>query len=165
MDAPNNAGLRGFRHKLASMVLDRLKDEIPGLSAHFGEDYEQAADSEAALYRQIGGSFRFLAFAFAPWRMWDLHIGNLPVDGSSLSTGYHISDRAAPLLLEKLRELAALRQVEVIHQPKAVEFQANLPPLTALPGTVDSVADVVCELCRQMAKMAASVPCPAEMKV
>lgn len=157
-------GLRAFRHKLAEAVFSRLNGEIDGLSAHFGESYEQSSDPEALLYHRIGGSFRFLAFAFAPWRMWDLHVGTLPVGSSALSAGYHISDRTEPVLMEELRRLAAARRIEIVHKEKAVEFQANLPPIPVSPENVAPVADAVCGLCRDMAKVAAAIPCPPGMR-
>jgi len=153
-----------FRHKLADAVFSRLNGEIKGMSAHFGESYERSSDPEALLYHQIGGSFRFLAFAFAPWRMWDLHVGTLPVESTALSAGYHISDRAAPVLMEELRRLAEARRVTIVHKEKAVEFQANLPPILISPENLAPVAEVVCGLCRDMAKVATAILCPPLMR-
>src|SRR6185437_13498219 len=73
-------GLRQLRQSIAEAVMARMRDEIPGLSAHFGEHYEKTDVTEAVVYRSSGATFRWLAFAFSPWRMWDLHVGVVPAD-------------------------------------------------------------------------------------
>lgn len=157
-------GLYEFRHLLAKVVLARLEKEIGSVSAHFGESYELGDDPEAVAYRKTGGAFRFLAFAFAPWRMWDLHVGTVPVEGSLVSVGYHISVRAGPLLMDKLHAMARQHGIEVIHQPMAVEFQANLPPFDTSLVSAEILADTVCSLSRRFAKVASATSCPPLMR-
>jgi len=78
-------GLRQLRHSIAESVMARMKSEIPGLSPHFGEHYEATDEPEAIVYRSSGATFRWLAFAFSPWRMWDLHVGVVPADRHRLA--------------------------------------------------------------------------------
>ena len=153
-------GFRQIRHSLAASVIARLKDEIPGLSPHFGEHYAETDDPEVIVYHGTGGAFRFLAFAFSPWRMWDLHVGVVPIDDQKLSIGFHISERAATAMFAELEKLGAGIGATARHQQAAVEYQANLPPFevrdVALPVLVDTVAD----LCRRYAAVVARVSCP-----
>jgi hypothetical protein len=159
-----NDGLRKLRDALAPAVKARTQGRVPGLSAHFGEDYERSSDPEAVAYLTTGGHFRWLAFGFAPWRMWDLHLGVVAIDERLLSVGFHISERAAPFLLAELERLGAEVGAPVQHQKAAVEYQANLPPIAVDAVSVDRLADTVSDLCRKYARVAASVPCPAEMR-
>jgi hypothetical protein len=159
-----NDGLRTLRDALAIAVKARTDGQIPGLSAHFGEDYERGTDPEAVAYLTTGGHFRWLAFGFAPWRMWDLHFGVVAIDERLLSVGFHISERAAPLLLTELERLGAEVGASVQHARAAVEYQANLPPIAVDSVSLDRLADTVSEHCRKYARVAAKVPCPAEMR-
>src|SRR3954470_20436811 len=99
MSSTSDDGLLQLRRSIADSVLARMKGEIPGLSPHFGEHYEKSDEPEARVYRSSGASFRWVAFAFSPWRMWDLHVGVVPTEGRRLSIGFHISERASPALL------------------------------------------------------------------
>ena len=162
--AEGGDGLRKLREALAPAVKARTARDIPGLSAHFGEDYERSEDPEAVAYATTGGHFRWVAFGFAPWRMWDLHLGVVAVDERRLSMGFHISERAAPMLLAELERLAGEIGAVVQHQEAAVEYQANLPPIGVDTMSVESLADTVSELCRKYARVAARVACPAEMR-
>jgi hypothetical protein len=164
MPATPDVGLLQLRHSIASSVMARLKNEIPGLSAHFGEDYERAEDPEATLYRSTGASFRWVAFAFPPWRMWDLHVGVVPTDASHLSIGFHISERASAALLDDLKRLGAEVDAPVKHQKAAIEYQANLPPVDVDAMPLETLVDMVAGLCRKFAPVAARVPCPAGMR-
>lgn len=158
-----NDGFRRLRDELAQAVKARTGG-IPGLTAHFGEDYEHSADPEAVAYLTTGGQFRFLAFAFAPWRMWDLHVGIVPIDDRLLSVGFHTSERAAPIVLPELERLGREIGATVKHQKAAVEYQANLPPIEVKAVTVDRLADTVSGLCHKYAQVAGKVSCPAEMR-
>jgi hypothetical protein len=157
-------GLRQLRHSIAESVMARLKSEIPGLSPHFGEHYETTDDPEAAFYRSSGGTFRWLAFAFSPWRMWDLHVGVVAIDRGRLSVGFHISERAGPSLLDELKRLGDGIDAPVLHQKAAVEYQANLPPIDVDAVSLEALVDTVAQLCRKYAPVAARVRCPAEMR-
>ena len=157
-------GLRQLRHSIAESVMARLKNEIPGLSPHFGEHYEKTDDPEAIVYRSSGATFRWLAFAFSPWRMWDLHVGVVPTDRRQLSVGFHISERAGPRLLDDLKRLGAEIDAPVRHQKVAIEYQANLPLFDIDAVTLETLVDTVAQLCRKYAQVAASVRCPAEMR-
>lgn len=159
-----NDGFRNLRNALAQAVKARTEGGIPGLSAHFGEDYERSADPEAIAYLTTGGQFRFLAFGFAPWRMWDLHVGVVPIDERLLSVGFHISERAAPVMMAELERLGAEIGAVVRHQKAAVEYQANLPPIAVDAVSLDRLADTVSELCRKYAQAAGKLACPAEMR-
>ena len=157
-------GFRKLRDALAQAVKARTQRAVPGLSAHFGEDYERGKDPEAIAYLTTGGHFRWLAFGFAPWRMWDLHLGVVAIDERLLSVGFHISERAAPLLLRELERLGAEVGAPVQHQKAAVEYQANLPPIAVDAVSLDSLADTVSKLCRKYAEVAGKLACPAEMR-
>ena len=157
-------GLRQLRHSIAESVMARMKNEISGMSAHFGEHYEKTDDPEAIVYRSSGGTFRWLAFAFSPWRMWDLHVGVVPIDRSRLSVGYHMSERASPSLMTDLKRLGAEINASVQHQIAAVEYQANLPPIAVDTVSIDAMVDTISGLCRKYAPVAAAVACPAEMR-
>lgn len=157
-------GLRELRHSIAESVVARLKTEIPGLSPHFGEHYEKTDDPEVIVYRSSGASFRWLAFAFSPWRMWDLHVGVVPADRNRLSVGFHISERASPILLPELKRLGADIGAPVQHQKVAVEYQANLPPIDVDVVSLETLVGTVARLCRSYAPVAARVRCPAEMR-
>jgi hypothetical protein len=157
-------GLRQLRHSIAESVMARMKNEIPGLSPHFGEHYEKTDDPEAIVYRSSGATFRWLAFAFSPWRMWDLHVGVVPIDSGRLSVGFHISERARPSLMDDLKRLGADIGAPALHQKAAVEYQANLPPIDVGAVSVETLVDTVAQLCRKYAPVAASVRCPAEMR-
>lgn len=156
-------GLLSLRRTLADSVMARLKGEIPGLSPHFGEDYLEADDPEAKLYRSSGATFRWVAFAFSPWRMWDLHVGVVPVEGRRLSVGFHISERAAPALLDDLKRLGAAVGAPVRHQAAAIEYQANLPLFDVDAARVETLVEAIAGLCRRYAPVAAKVRCPAGM--
>lgn len=157
-------GLLQLRRSIAQSVMARMKDEIPGLSPHFGEDYEQADDPEAVFYRGSGASFRWVAFAFSPWRMWDLHVGVVPTDDGRLSVGFHCSERASAALLEDLERLADEIDARVRHQKAAVEYQANLPLIDVDAVPLEVLVDTVARLCRKYAPVAANVRCPAGMR-
>lgn len=159
-----HSGLRELRQAIAKAVLARMKGDIPGLSAHFGEDYQTSEDPEAITYLRSGGQFLFLAFAFRPWRMWDLHVGIVPTDESSLSLGFHISERAAPALMQSLRQLGAGTGTTVQHQAAAFEYQANFSPMRVDDTSLESIVDTVCDLCRKCAPAVAEVTCPPEMR-
>lgn len=159
-----NDGFRELRNALAQAVKTRTQGGIHGLSAHFGEDYEHSSDPEAVAYLTTGGQFRFLAFGFAPWRMWDLHVGVVPIDERLLSVGFHISERAAPVMMAELERLGAEIGAVVRHQRAAVEYQANLPPIAVDAMSLDPLADTVSELCRRYAQVAGKLACPAEMR-
>jgi len=159
----DDEGLLRLRRAIGDRVMARMKDEIPGLSAHFGEDCEKSDDPEARIYRSSGASFRWLAFAFSPWRMWDLHVGVVVADERHLSIGFHASERAGEVLLPDLERLGRSVGAPVRHQKEAIEYQANLPlydvdavPLETLVGTIE-------RLCREYAPVAAKVRCPAGM--
>lgn len=156
--------MRELRRRLAEGVFSRLRSEIPGLSAHFGEDYEHADEPEALMYWRTGGTFRFLAFAFAPWRMWDLHVGVVPTAGDQLSIGFHVSERAAAFLMTELEKLGADIGASVIHQKAAVEYQANLPPVVADNSNIDVLVNTIADLCRRFAPVAKRVTCPPSMR-
>jgi hypothetical protein len=157
-------GLRQLRHSIAASVMSRMKSEIPGLSPHFGEDHETTDEPEVIVYRSSGASFRWLAFAFSPWRMWDLHVGVVTADRRRLSVGFHISERASPCLLDDLNRLGADIGAPVQHQKVAIEYQANLPLVDVDAVSLDTLVDTVAQLCRKYAPVAASVRCPAEMR-
>lgn len=157
-------GMRGLRHRIADKVLAELAPKIGGLSAHFGESYEHTDEPEAAVYRTTGGTFRFLAIACAPWRMWDLHVGIVPLDETTLSIGFHISERAAPLLRERLESFARKNGLRVDHSPRAVEFQANLPSLDPTRDSLEAMVKQAIDVCRELAPAATGVDCPAPMR-
>jgi len=159
-----NDGFRKLRDALAQAVKARTQGGIHGLSAHFGEDYEHSTDPEAVAYLTTGGQFRFLAFGFAPWRMWDLHVGVVPIDEHLLSVGFHVSERAAPVVMAELERLGAEIDAVVKHQKAAIEYQANLPPIAVDAVSLDRLADTVSELCRKYAQVAGKLACPAEMR-
>lgn len=156
--------LRQLRHSLAETVMTRMQGEIPGLSPHFGEHYETTDDPEAVFYRTSGGTFRWLAFAFSPWRMWDLHVGVVAIDRRRLSVGFHISERASSNLMADLTRLGAAINAPVQHQKAAVEYQANLPPIDVEAVSIETMVDAIADLCRKYAPVAAAVRCPAEMR-
>ena len=160
-----NDGLRTLREELARAVQARAKGRIEGLSAHFGEDYEHGTDPEAVAYQTTGGHFRWVAFGFAPWRMWDLHLGCVAIDDRQLSVGFHISERAAPFMGAELERLGAAIGATVQHQKAAVEYQANLPPIAVDAMPLERLADTVLELCDKYARAARKVECPPEMRV
>jgi hypothetical protein len=164
MPATPDDGLLQLRHSIAQSVIARMQKDTPGVSAHFGEDYEEAQDPEATLYRSTGASFRWVAFAFPPWRMWDLHVGVVPTDASHLSIGFHISERAAAALLDELKRLAAEVGAPVKHQRAAIEYQANLPTVDVDAVPLETLVDTVAGLCRKFAPVASRVPCPAGMR-
>lgn len=160
----DDGGLRQLRHSIAESIMARLKNEIPGLSPHFGEQYEKTDDPEVIVYRSSGATFRWLAFAFSPWRMWDLHVGIVATDGRRLSVGFHISERASSILLDDLKRLGADIGAHVQHQKAAVEYQANLPPIDTDAVSLETLTDTVAQLCRKYAPVAARVRCPAGMR-
>lgn len=157
-------GLLQLRRSLADSVMARMKGDIPGLSPHFGEDYLEADDPEARAYRSSGATFRWVAFAFSPWRMWDLHVGVVPVEGRRLSVGFHISERASGALLDDLKRLGEEAGVPVRHQKAAIEYQANLPLFDVDAVPVETLVDAIAGLCRKYAPVAARVRCPAGMR-
>ena len=155
----NDAALR---RRLGRLVTRRLAGKIAGLSAHVGEDYERSDDAEAALYRECGAHFRWVAFAFAPWRMWDLHVGVVALDARSLSIGFHVSERAGMVFLPTLRRLGAAIGAKAEHKPLAVEYQANLSPIALAKTDVATLADTIVDLCRRLAPAARRIkPLPA----
>jgi len=157
-------GLLQLRQALAKSVMASLKAEIPGLSPHLGEDCEKSNDPEAALYRSSGASFRWLAFGFSPWRMWDLHVGVVATDDRHLSIGFHCSERASAQLLGHLERLGGEIGVPARHQQAAIEYQANLPPIDVDAVPLESLVETVSGLCRKYAPVAQGVPCPAGMR-
>jgi hypothetical protein len=157
-------GLLELRRSLAKTVMARMKDEIPGLSPHFGEDYEKADDPEAAVYRASGASFQWLAFGFSPWRMWDLHVGIVAAGDRRLSVGLHCSERAGAALRESLERLGREIGAPLQHQKAAIEYQANLPLVDVDAVPLESLVDTVAGLCRRYAPVAARVDCPAGMR-
>jgi len=163
-DGADDDGLLQLRRLLADAVMARAKGDIPGLSPHFGEDYVEADDPEAKVYRSSGATFRWVAFAFSPWRMWDLHVGVVPVGGRRLSVGFHISERASGPLLDDLKRLGEEVGAPVLHQKAAIEYQANLPLFDVDAVPVETLVDAIAGLCRKYAPVAARVRCPAGMR-
>jgi hypothetical protein len=157
-------GLLQLRRAIAEAVMARIKDEIPGVSPHFGEDHATTDEPEMVAYRSNGASLRWLAFAFSPWRMWDLHVGVVTADRRRLSVGFHISERASARLLDDLNRLAADIGAPVQHQKVAIEYQANLPLIDVDAVSFDTLVDTVAQLCRKFTPVAVSVRCPAEMR-
>lgn len=157
-------GLLQLRRSIADSVMARMKREIPGLSPHFGEDYLEADDPEAKVYRSSGATFRWVAFAFSPWRMWDLHVGVVPVEGRRLSVGFHISERASGALLDDLKRLGEEVGAPVRHQKAAIEYQANLPLFDVDAVPVETLVETIAGLCRKYAPVASRVRCPAGMR-
>jgi hypothetical protein len=153
-----------LRRRLARLVTVRLRATIPGICAHVGEDRAQSHDPEAVIYRRTGAHFRWVAFAFAPWRMWDLHVGVVAVDERSLSVGLHISERAAKLLLPRLRRLGTTVGAKAAHMPRAIEYQANLPKIDVTRTTLPALAGTIVRLCPPMARLARAVAPPAAMR-
>lgn len=157
-------GLQQLRHAIAEAVTTRMRSEIPGLSPHLGEHYEDSDEPEVRVYRSSGASFRWLAFAFAPWRMWDLHVGVVAAEGRRLSVGFHISERASAILMDDLKQLGAAIGAPVQHQPIAVEYQANLPLIDVDAMPVETIVEAVSDLCRRYAKVATARRCPQDMR-
>jgi len=149
--------LSPYRRRLAEAVLARLRSEIPNTTANFGEAYESSDEPEAQTYRRIGGKFRWVAFGFAPVRFWDLHVGVVETEDGRHSIGFHISERLSATLMPQLEALASQIGTTVIHQPMAIEYQANKTAVVADDSKLDEVADVVVDLCRQFAPVAAGV--------
>ena len=96
--------------------------------------------------------------------MWDLHVGIVPIDERLLSVGFHISERAAPVVMPDLERLGAGIGAPVRHAEAAIEYQANLPPIAVEAVSLDRLADTVSELCRQYARLAGQLECPAQMR-
>jgi hypothetical protein len=157
-------GLYQLRQRIAAAVIARLRPDIPGISSHFGERCVGTDEPEVLVYRHTGGQFRFLAFAFSPWRMWDLHVGIVPQGDRHLSAGFHISERAAPILMPALRGVALTIGVTVQHQPAAVEYQANLPVLAIDEVPVEDIVYKTSDLCRQVARVGALTVSPEAMR-
>lgn len=153
-----------LRRRLGAEVLDRLGGEITGISAHIGEDYETSADPEAVVFRERGAGFLFLAFTFAPWRMWDLHVGVVAVGADELSLGFHISERAVGTCMMRLMELGEQIGATVKHCPAIVEYQANRPVVTVSAAKFETLVNTICELCRSMSVMAAGIEPPDNMR-
>ena len=149
-----------YRHRLAEAVLARLKGQIPGISANFGEDFENSDEPEAQTYRKIGGKFRWVAFGFKPWRFWDLHVGVVQTDDGQHTIGFHISERAAAVLMPELEKLALQIGCPVIHQKMAVEYQANPRALGADERAFDRAVNLAMDLCRDFSRVAARVAVP-----
>ncbi|MGH7659370.1 MAG: hypothetical protein ACRENA_00450 [Vulcanimicrobiaceae bacterium] len=149
-----------YRHRLAEAVLSRLRTELPGISANFGEDFEASDEPEAQMYRGIGGKFRWVAFGFAPWRFWDLHVGVVETDDGRHSLGFHISERASAALMPELEMLAERIGSVVIHQTIAVEYQANRTPITADDRDFNDAVNAAMDLCRDFARVATRVAVP-----
>ena len=157
-------GMRTLRLRLGASVIGKLHTEIDGLSAHYGEDYEFTDTPEAVIYHKIGGTFRFLALACSPWRMWDFHVGVVALDGNMLSTGVHISERAHPFLRDHLASIAARFGTSIMHAPRAVEYQANLRPLDVTQSPFEEIERQIISLCRTLPAVVATAECPAVMQ-
>lgn len=153
-----------LRRRLARLVTAKLKAKIPGISAHVGEDCAKSDDPEAVTYHRTGAHFRWVAFAFSPWRMWDLHVGVVAVDERALSVGFHVSERAAKLLLPRLRRLGVAIGAKAAHMPRAFEYQANLPAIDVTRTTPAALARTIARLCPPMAKLAGAVAPPSAMR-
>ncbi len=153
-----------LRRRLARLVTARLKARIPGISAHVGEDCATSDDPEAVTYRRTGAHFRWVAFAFSPWRMWDLHVGVVAIDERALSVGLHVSERAAKLLLRRLKRLGAIVGAKAEHMPRAIEYQANLPRIDVTGTTLPALAGTIVRLCPLMAGLARAVTPPLAMR-
>ncbi|MER1966300.1 hypothetical protein [Castellaniella sp. GW247-6E4] len=153
-----------LRRTLGAEVLERLGGEITGVSAHIGEDYEEGMDPEAVVFRERKAGFRFLAFTFEPWRMWDLHVGVVATGADELSLGFHISERAAGTCMMRLMELGKQVGATVKHYPIVVEYQANLPPITVSAMKFETLVNTLCDVCRAMSTMAAGIEPPSNMR-
>lgn len=156
--------MRALRLRLGEAVTGKLQAEISGLQAHYGEDYERSDAPEALIYHKIGGTFRFLAFSCPPWRMWDFHVGVVPLDDHTLSTGVHISERANAVLHESLAAIASRLGATVVHAPRAIEYQANLKPFDVTQASFAEIESTLIKLCRELPPVVAAIECPAEMK-
>ena len=149
-----------YRRRLADAVLARLQGRIHGISANFGEDFENSDEPEAQAYRKTGGKFRWVAFGFAPWRFWDLHVGVVQTDDEKHSIGFHISERAASALMPELERLALRIGSPVIHQKMAVEYQANARALATDERDFERAVNLAMDLCRDFSRVAARVAVP-----
>lgn len=152
-----------LRRRIAASVLQQLSD-IPGISAHIGEDYQNAADPEPVHYRSTGAHFHWLAFAFSPWRMWDMHVGVVDSQKGRLSIGFHISERAKEPLLDSIVKLGATIGAVAEHRPAAIEYQANLPEISLDATDQATLERTIADLCRAMAPIAKRISPPAAMR-
>lgn len=153
-----------LRRRLGKEVLARLDGEIAGISVHIGEDYVASADPEAMVFRERNAGFLFLAFTFAPWRMWDLYVGVVAVGADELSLGFHISERAVGTCMMRLMELGEQIGATVKHCPIVLEYQANRPVVTVSSVKFETLVSTLCELCRSMSVMAAGIEPPRNMR-
>jgi len=86
------------------------------------------------------------------------------VDERALSVGLHVSERAAKLLLRRLKRLGAIVGAKAEHMPRAIEYQANLPRIDVTGTTLPALAGVIAGLCPLMAGLARAVTPPSAMR-
>lgn len=143
-----------LRRTLRVRMLERYGALDWGIEAHTGEEYEHSREPQAILLRERNALARFLAFTFAPWSLWELHVGCVPLDASAISLGLHVGKCNYPVFRDDLDALAHAWGVEVRKADRVDEVQCNMPPFDVATRDIDCIAGNVALLCSYAAAAA-----------
>lgn len=137
----------GLLQQLAQRVCSRLAGEVPGLSVHAGTDYAGSDDPRVRMLLESGGHLDWVALAFAPFSLWDLHVGLVLVQ-DHVSVGVHASSRRWPEPPPPLARAALAVGAQYTHAATAREHQFNLPPRRFTKTMVAALERRTFSLCR-----------------
>lgn len=118
--------------RVAAAALPQLQRDYPAAQAHYGLQLQQAADDPyVAAARERGSPFTWVAFSFAGYIMWEVHIGCvLDVPQGTAQVGFHaLAPRWPTLPQQALANACAALGAIFVEAPRANEVQHNAPPV------------------------------------
>lgn len=144
--------------QIADLVLPQLQGAYPAAAAHHGLKIARSSDDPyIEVVRQHGSPFTWVAFSFAGYRMWDVHVGCvLDLPQGTAQVGFHALESRWPELPEATIA-AACQPLGASHvaAPRAMERQYNAPavPLADERAAIRQLGDLVVRFYRTVAPL------------
>lgn len=130
-----------FLERLAESVENRLSSETTRLTVHHGSDYAEEEDPDASALRRSGMHFRWVAFAYEPHNMWDVHVGVL-LEGNTAIAGFHVHERVVSDDPPEVSDVATELGLAYRYSEAANEHQFNQEPVPYESGLDELASDV-----------------------
>ncbi|MBI2322143.1 MAG: hypothetical protein HYU88_08675 [Chloroflexi bacterium] len=119
--------------QVAALALPQLRADHPAAAAHSGLRLAQRADDPyVAAARARGSSFTWVAFSFAGYAMWEVHVGCvLDLPQGTAQVGFHaLQPRWPDLPQAAITAACAPLGAAPVVAPRAFEVQHNAPPVS-----------------------------------
>lgn len=147
--------------QVAAMALPQLQRDYPAAAAHFGLRLAQTADDPyVAAARQRGSPFTWVAFSFAGYPMWEVHVGCvLDLPQATAQVGFHALEPRWPDLPQPaITAACAPLGAAPVDAPRAHEVQHNAPPvaLADQATAVEQLSALVVRFYRAVAPLLAA---------